>query len=92
MGIRLINGRLGANDTRGLATNIPGAYAVGDANSDMVTNIPHALSSGKRAAVFIHGKQHPPKSPTILYISVLTLKQCDSSKRSSRWLLLREAR
>ncbi|KFA78832.1 hypothetical protein S40288_05488 [Stachybotrys chartarum IBT 40288] len=54
MGIRLINGRLGANDTRGLATSIPGAYAVGDANSDMVTNIPHALSSGKRAAVFIH--------------------------------------
>ncbi|KAL2676546.1 hypothetical protein Neosp_010307 [[Neocosmospora] mangrovei] len=55
-GVELYGGRLAANQSAGLATNIPGIYAVGDANSDNVTNVPHALFSGKRTAVFLHVK------------------------------------
>lgn len=56
MGVDLYGGRLAADGANGLVTNIPGVYAIGDANSDNVTNIPHALFSGKRTAVFIHGE------------------------------------
>ncbi|RSL48635.1 hypothetical protein CEP54_012828 [Fusarium duplospermum] len=55
-GVQLWGGRLAANQSAGLVTNIPGIYAVGDANSDNVTNVPHALFSGKRTAVFLHVK------------------------------------
>jgi thioredoxin reductase len=55
MGVQLYGGRLAADQTAGLITNIPGVYAVGDANSDNTTNVPHALFSGKRTAVFLHG-------------------------------------
>lgn len=54
MGVDLWGGRLAVNSTAGLVTNIRGVYAVGDANSDNVTNVPHALFSGKRTAVFLH--------------------------------------
>ncbi|KAI1814457.1 putative thioredoxin reductase [Poronia punctata] len=54
MGVDLYGDRLAANGARGLMTNIPNVYAIGDANSDNVTNVPHALFSGKRAAVFLH--------------------------------------
>jgi len=54
MGVRLDGGRLAADPTKGLMTNIPGVYAIGDANADNVTNVPHALFSGKRTAVFVH--------------------------------------
>ncbi|KAI0137970.1 FAD/NAD(P)-binding domain-containing protein [Hypoxylon sp. NC0597] len=54
MGVTLYGGRLAADGSRGLATNIPGVYAIGDANSDNVTNVPHALFSGKRTAVYLH--------------------------------------
>jgi thioredoxin reductase len=33
----------------------PGVWAVGDANSDNSTNVPHAMFTGKKAAVFLHG-------------------------------------
>lgn len=39
----------------GLRTTVPGVWGVGDANSDNSTNVPHATSSGKKAAVFCHG-------------------------------------
>ncbi|KAF4507771.1 hypothetical protein G6O67_004234 [Ophiocordyceps sinensis] len=54
MGVKLLGGRLTADGSKGLVTNIPGVYAVGDANSDNSTNVPHALFSGKRTAVFVH--------------------------------------
>ncbi|KAI1416286.1 FAD/NAD(P)-binding domain-containing protein [Hypoxylon sp. FL1857] len=54
MGVTLYGGRLAADGSRGLATNIPGVYAIGDANSDNVTNVPHALFTGKRTAVYLH--------------------------------------
>ncbi|KAI2639158.1 sulphydryl oxidase [Hypomontagnella submonticulosa] len=56
MGVQLYGGRLTADNSRGLSTNIPGVYAIGDANSDNVTNVPHALFTGKRTAVYLHGK------------------------------------
>jgi thioredoxin reductase len=54
MGVKLYGGRLAADQAKGLSTNIPNVYAIGDANTDNVTNVPHALFSGKRAAVFLH--------------------------------------
>lgn len=54
LGVELVDGRLSADPAKGLVTNIPGVYAIGDANSDMVTNLPHALFSGKRTAVYLH--------------------------------------
>lgn len=59
MGVTLINGRLAGNQTLGYLTNIPLVYAVGDNNIDLSTNVPHALYSGKRAAVYLHGKAFP---------------------------------
>ncbi|PHH78483.1 hypothetical protein CDD82_3036 [Ophiocordyceps australis] len=54
-GVKLTSGgRLMVDPTKGLVTNIPGVYAIGDANSDNVTNVPHALFSGKRTGVFLH--------------------------------------
>lgn len=54
LGVELLGGRLSADPTKGLVTNINGVYAIGDANSDNVTNVPHALFSGKRTAVYLH--------------------------------------
>ncbi|KAM0360636.1 hypothetical protein ACHAO7_006799 [Fusarium culmorum] len=53
-GVTLYGGRLQANGSAGLITNVPGIYAIGDANTDNTTNVPHALFTGKRAAVFLH--------------------------------------
>lgn len=39
-----------------MKTSDNGIYAIGDANNDGATNVPHAMFSGKRAAVYIHGK------------------------------------
>jgi thioredoxin reductase len=46
------------NVTSGMRTSEPGVFAVGDANSDGSTNVPHAMFSGKKAAVYLHGKFH----------------------------------
>ncbi|POS74085.1 hypothetical protein DHEL01_v207528 [Diaporthe helianthi] len=54
LGVTLYGDRLYADQAKGLATNIPGTYAIGDANSDNVTNVPHAIYTGKRAAVYVH--------------------------------------
>ncbi|KAL5393111.1 hypothetical protein PMIN06_001731 [Paraphaeosphaeria minitans] len=53
-GVQLYGNKLAADSAGGLVTNIPGIFAIGDANSDNVTNIPHAYFSGKRTAVFLH--------------------------------------
>ncbi|EEH38268.1 sulphydryl oxidase Sox [Paracoccidioides lutzii Pb01] len=42
------------NDIHGMLTSTPGVYAVGDCNNDRSTNVPHAMFSGKRAAITIH--------------------------------------
>lgn len=43
------------NVTSGMRTSETGVFAVGDANSDGSTNVPHAMFSGKKAAVYLHG-------------------------------------
>jgi hypothetical protein len=55
-GVKLYGNKLAADGAGGLVTNVPGIFAIGDANSDNVTNVPHAFFSGKRTAVFLHGK------------------------------------
>ncbi|KAF5724546.1 thioredoxin reductase [Fusarium mundagurra] len=52
-GVVLTYGKLGVT-SRGMLTNVPGIYAVGDANSDSAPNIPYAMYTGKKAAVAIH--------------------------------------
>lgn len=42
-----------------MRTAAPGVFAVGDANSDNSTNVPHAMFTGKKAAVYIHGMLSP---------------------------------
>ncbi|KAJ5769782.1 uncharacterized protein N7511_001833 [Penicillium nucicola] len=44
------------NVTSAMRTSESGVFAVGDANSDGSTNVPHAMFSGKKAAVYLHGK------------------------------------
>lgn len=58
-GVQLYGTKLGVDPTKGLVTNVPGVYAIGDCNSDNVTNVPHALFSGKRTAVYLHGEKNP---------------------------------
>jgi thioredoxin reductase len=55
-GVALYGTKLAADNSMGLVTNIPGIFAIGDCNSDNVTNVPHATFSGKRTAVFLHGE------------------------------------
>jgi len=63
IGVTIVDGKLYSNFATGMRTNVPGVYAVGDANSDGSTNVPHAMWSGKRAAVDIHSKlPFPPDS------------------------------
>ncbi|KAF4426514.1 thioredoxin reductase [Fusarium acutatum] len=52
-GVILTYEKLGVTNG-GMLTNVPGIYAVGDANSDSSPNIPHAMYTGKKAAVAIH--------------------------------------
>ena len=54
MGVTLVDGRFG-EVTKGYITNIPMTYAAGDITLDRSTNVPHAMYSGKRAAVYLHG-------------------------------------
>lgn len=56
LGVKLYGGRLFADQSKGFLTNVPGVYAVGDANSNNITNVPSAIFTGKRAAVYLHGK------------------------------------
>ncbi|KAF3769477.1 FAD/NAD(P)-binding domain-containing protein [Cryphonectria parasitica EP155] len=54
LGVIVQNGRLAGVQGLGYLTNIPMVYAVGDINIDDSTNVPHAMYSGKKAAVFLH--------------------------------------
>lgn len=56
LGVTLYGGRLFADQSKGFLTNIPGVYAIGDANSNNITNVPSAIFTGKRAAVYLHGR------------------------------------
>ncbi|QGI78750.1 unnamed protein product [Fusarium fujikuroi] len=52
-GVVLTKGKLGVISGT-MLTSVPGIYAIGDANYGSVPNVPHAMFTGKRAAVAIH--------------------------------------
>ncbi|KAF7196788.1 putative thioredoxin reductase [Pseudocercospora fuligena] len=54
LGVKLIENKMIADFAKGMITNVPGVYAVGDANTDNSTNVYHAMWSGKRASVSLH--------------------------------------
>ncbi|PKY03903.1 putative thioredoxin reductase [Aspergillus campestris IBT 28561] len=54
LGLAMIDGKIDAQSNPGMRTTLPGVFAIGDCNSDGSTNVPHAMFSGKRAAVFLH--------------------------------------
>lgn len=76
LGVDLLGGKLKADFSKGMITNVVGVYAVGDANSDNSTNVPHALFSGKRSAVSIHGKS----SISAVTLSVTRSTHADTSR------------
>lgn len=59
MGLKLLGSKIDTQTKSGLRTSMPGVWAIGDANSDNSTNVPHAMFSGKRSAVFSHGEFTP---------------------------------
>lgn len=66
MGVTVQWGRLAGEPTKGYLTNLPKVYAVGDTTIANSTNVPHAMYSGKRAAVYLHGRL---MSPPLLFFS-----------------------
>ncbi|CAG8890485.1 unnamed protein product [Penicillium egyptiacum] len=52
MGLEIVNNKI--NVTTAMRTSQAGVFAIGDANSDGSTNVPHAMYSGKKAAVYLH--------------------------------------
>ncbi|KAL4942906.1 hypothetical protein BDV06DRAFT_154824 [Aspergillus oleicola] len=54
LGLQMVNGKIDTSSFSGMRTSLAGVFAVGDANSDGSTNVPHAMFSGKRAAVYGH--------------------------------------
>ncbi|KAL4991670.1 hypothetical protein BDW68DRAFT_198405 [Aspergillus falconensis] len=54
LGLVMKDGKIDTSINPGMRTSLAGVFAVGDANSDGSTNVPHAMFSGKRAAVFGH--------------------------------------
>lgn len=55
LGVGFLGSKLNTTGS-GLRTTVPGVWGVGDANSDNSTNVVHAMSSGKTAAVYSHGE------------------------------------
>lgn len=53
MGLVIVDDKI--NVTAAMRTSEEGVFAVGDANSDGSTNVPHAMYTGKKAAVYVHG-------------------------------------
>ncbi|KAL2825950.1 hypothetical protein BDW59DRAFT_145651 [Aspergillus cavernicola] len=54
LGLVMDDGKIDTSINTGMRTSLAGVFAVGDCNNDGSTNVPHAMFSGKRAAVFGH--------------------------------------
>ncbi|KAL2863337.1 NAD(P)/FAD-dependent oxidoreductase [Aspergillus lucknowensis] len=54
LGLAMKDGKIDTSINPGMRTSLAGVFAVGDCNSDGSTNVPHAMFSGKRAAVYGH--------------------------------------
>lgn len=55
MGLKMKGNKI-ETDINDMRTSLKGVWAAGDANSDGSTNVPHAMFSGKRAAVSLHSE------------------------------------
>ncbi|KAJ6155209.1 FAD-dependent pyridine nucleotide-disulfide oxidoreductase [Penicillium chermesinum] len=53
MGLNITNNKIDVV-TSSMRTSQAGVWAIGDANSDGSTNVPHAMFSGKKASVYLH--------------------------------------
>ncbi|OLN97055.1 putative thioredoxin reductase-like protein 2 [Colletotrichum chlorophyti] len=84
-GVQLWGGRLAADNSKGLITNVPGIYAIGDANSDNSTNVPHALYTGKRTAVSLHVKLAKEDQAKETGVNVTLLRRDDDIEQRSLW-------
>lgn len=60
IGVDVFNERIRVDPTSMRAA--PGVWGIGDANNDSTTNVPHALYTGKKAAVNAHCKYFPANS------------------------------
>ncbi|KAH8655882.1 pyridine nucleotide-disulfide oxidoreductase-like protein [Xylariales sp. PMI_506] len=90
MGVNLLGQKLAVDEAKGMLTNLFGVYAVGDANSDNSTNVPHALYSGKRSAVFLHVQlaREDGASDIAAAKSNGTEKRSESLERREIWNLM----
>ena len=64
MGLDMDSGKIKVG--AGMRASQSGVFAVGDANNEGSTNVPHAMFSGKRAAVYLHGKSNLTEPTTYL--------------------------
>ncbi|KAJ5949336.1 hypothetical protein N7454_000920 [Penicillium verhagenii] len=53
MGLNITNQKIDVV-TASMRTSMAGVWGIGDANSDASTNVPHAMFSGKKSAVYLH--------------------------------------
>lgn len=81
IGAKIVDGKIDVDQTKGLVTSVPGVYAIGDTNNAGATNIPYALFSGKRTAVYLHVQIERENAAAIL-AGVNAAK--DSNELSSR--------
>ncbi|TVY46440.1 putative thioredoxin reductase [Lachnellula occidentalis] len=65
LGVQIYGEKMDVN-AGSMRTAAPGVYAVGDANSDNSTNVPHAMYSGKKAAVYAHVELEREYAATLL--------------------------
>ncbi|KAF9883952.1 hypothetical protein FE257_002634 [Aspergillus nanangensis] len=54
LGLQMQEEKIDTSSFSGMRTSVAGVWAVGDCNSDGSTNVPHAMYSGKQAAVYAH--------------------------------------
>jgi thioredoxin reductase len=59
-----------------MQTNVTGIFAVGDANDDGSTNVPHAMYTGKKAAVVSHGES---RRSSIMFWESFTNVDCSAT-------------
>lgn len=84
MGVKLYGGRLAGDQSKGYLTNIPLVYAVGDNQMDNVTNVPHAMYGGKKAAVYLHGMHMASYSVLTILFHTTRTDFFNSCTRASR--------
>lgn len=56
-----------------MRTNVAGIWSVGDMNTDNSTNVPHAMFSGKKAAVYAHVELEKEKAYT--YVETISKRE-----------------